>query len=178
VDCIIYACGFEVTSDLDRRYGIDAITGRDGLSLYDHWADGFRTFHGYATHGFPNLFFTGFSQGAVGANNTAMYEHQATHIAYVVKETLDRGAQTVEPTQQAQDDWVHTVRSAVPEVNPFQVECTPGYFNDEGGRPGPGGRRKFRTIYGEPYGPGFYAFEQLLEDWRQAATMEGMVLGS
>jgi cyclohexanone monooxygenase len=176
VDCIIYACGFEVTSDLDRRYGIDVIAGRDGLSLYDHWRDGFRTFQGFSTHGFPNTFFTGFSQGAVGANNTAMYEHQATHIAYVIQETLARGAATVEPTKEAQDAWVRSVREGV-EPSPFQIDCTPGYFNDEGGRPSADGRRTFRTIYGEPYRPGFYAFEQLIEDWREAGTLEGMVLG-
>ena len=29
------------------------------------------------THGFPNLFFTGFIQGGVNANITAMFEQQA-----------------------------------------------------------------------------------------------------
>ena len=40
VDCMIFASGFEVTSDLDRRWGIDVVEGRDGMSIYDHWADG------------------------------------------------------------------------------------------------------------------------------------------
>ena len=40
VDCMIFASGFEVTSDLDRRWGIDVIEGRDGRSIYDHWRDG------------------------------------------------------------------------------------------------------------------------------------------
>ena len=37
VDCIIFASGFEITTEISRRYAIDAIEGRDGLSLYDHW---------------------------------------------------------------------------------------------------------------------------------------------
>ena len=30
VDCMIFASGFEVTSDLERRWGIDVVEGRDG----------------------------------------------------------------------------------------------------------------------------------------------------
>ena len=84
VDCVIFASGFEVSTELSRRCGIDAIEGRDGLSLYDHWRDGYKTLHGMTTHGFPNQFFTGFTQGGVSANITAMFEQQANHIAYII----------------------------------------------------------------------------------------------
>ena len=40
VDCIIFASGFEITTDLDRRLGIKPFAGRDGLSLYDYWGNG------------------------------------------------------------------------------------------------------------------------------------------
>ncbi|MFD6108358.1 flavin-containing monooxygenase, partial [Nocardia salmonicida] len=90
VDCIIFASGFEITTDLDRRFGIAPFAGRDELSLYDHWAKGYRTLHGTMTTGFPNQFFTGFVQGGVTASTTAMFEQQATHIAYIIKETLAR----------------------------------------------------------------------------------------
>ena len=43
IDCLIFASGFEVTSDLQRRWGIDKVSGRGGQSLYDHWAHEFRT---------------------------------------------------------------------------------------------------------------------------------------
>ena len=62
VDCVIFASGFEVTSELRRRWGIDVDRGSQRLSLYDHWADGYKTLHGMMTHGFPNQFFTGFTQ--------------------------------------------------------------------------------------------------------------------
>ena len=58
------------------------------------------------SRGFPNQFFTGFIQGGVSANTTAMFEQQAEHIAYIIAEALKRGATTVEPSQEAQDDWV------------------------------------------------------------------------
>ena len=60
VDCIIFASGFEITTELDRRLGIAPFAGRDGLSLYDHLAKGYRTLHGVTSCGFPNLFWTGF----------------------------------------------------------------------------------------------------------------------
>ena len=106
VDCVIFASGFEISTEISRRYAIDAIEGRDGLSLFDHWRDGYKTLHGMTSRGFPNQFFTGFIQGGVSANTTAMFEQQAEHIAYIIAEAVKRGATTVEPSQEAQDDWV------------------------------------------------------------------------
>src|SRR3546814_952458 len=57
VDCLIFASGFEVTSDLRRRWGIAEIEGHGGRSIYDHWKYGYRTLHGTMTHGFPNQFY-------------------------------------------------------------------------------------------------------------------------
>ncbi len=42
VDCVIFASGFEITTDISRRYAIDVIEGRDGLSLFDHWRDSYK----------------------------------------------------------------------------------------------------------------------------------------
>ena len=58
------------------------------------------------SRGFPNQFFTGFIQGGVSANTTAMFEQQAKHIAYIIAEAQNRGATTVEPSQEGQDAWV------------------------------------------------------------------------
>jgi cyclohexanone monooxygenase len=171
VDCVIYASGFEIATEIRRRYGIATIEGRDGVSLYDRWADGFQTFHGMTSHGFPNQFFTGFTQAGVGANNTAMYEQQAVHIAYLIGQTLARGATTVEPSSAAQHEWVRTIRESAPPAGDFAVECTPGYYNNEGG-----GAEGIRSPLGEPYGPGFYAFDDLLASWRADGSMAGLLL--
>lgn len=110
VDCVIFASGFEISTEISRRYAIDRIIGRDGLSLFDYWKDSYKTLHGMTSRGFPNQFFMGFIQGGVSANTTAMFEQQAQHIAYIIAEAQNRGATTVEPSQQAQDAWVNTVR--------------------------------------------------------------------
>jgi cyclohexanone monooxygenase len=174
VDCIIYASGFEITTEISRRYSIDAIEGRDGQSLFDCWAEGFKTLHGMTSRGFPNQFFTGFTQVGISANIAANYELQGEHIAYVIAEALNRGITTVEPTQEAQDGWCRTVRESAIDTSAFDAECTPGYYNNEGG----GGGEGIRSHLGEPYAPGFYAFGDLLQAWRDKGDMEGLVLGS
>jgi cyclohexanone monooxygenase len=39
------------------------------------------------------------------------------------------------------------------------------------------GEKAFLSHLGEPYAPGFYAFNRLLKDWRED-DMEGLVLGT
>jgi cyclohexanone monooxygenase len=174
VDCLVFASGFEITTEISRRYAIDTIEGRSGVSLFDHWRDGYRTLHGMVSHGFPNLLFTGFSQAGVAASNTAMYEQQGEHIAYLISEAFARGVRAVEPTQHGQDDWCQVIKETALPGSGFETACTPGYYNNEGG----GGGEGLRSHLGEPYGPGFYAFGQLLADWRTAGNMEGMELRS
>ena len=106
VDCVIFASGFEISTEISRRYAIDSITGRDGLSLFEYWQDNYKTLHGMTSRGFPNQFFMGFIQGGVSANTTAMFEQQAKHIAYIIAEAQNRGATTVEPSQDGQDNWI------------------------------------------------------------------------
>lgn len=169
VDCIIFASGFEITTDLDRRYGIHPFTGRDGRSLYDHWRNGYRTLHGLTSNGFPNIFFTGFIQGGVTASTTDMFDQQATHAAYIIGEALNRDATVVEPTPEAVEQWCTTIKETAVDNSTFQRECTPGYYNNEG-------EQNIRSHLGEPYWPGFYALEELLRDWRGTGRLEGLVL--
>ncbi len=170
VDCIVFASGFEITTELDRRLGIAPFTGRDGLSLYDHWAKGYRTLHGITSHGFPNLLWTGFIQGGVTASTIEMFEQQSRHIAYIVSQALARGASTVEPTEEAVGQWCATVRDTAIDNTSFQRECTPGYYNNEG-------EQLIRSHLGEPYWPGFYAMEDVLQAWRDSGELKGLTLG-
>ncbi|MBV8930566.1 MAG: hypothetical protein JO152_15705, partial [Mycobacteriaceae bacterium] len=55
----------------------------------------------------------------------------------------------------------------------FASECTPGYYNNEGG-----GSEGIRSHLGEPYGPGFYVFDELLKNWRDKGDLDGLVLGT
>ena len=168
IDCIIFASGFEVTSDLDRRWGIDVIEGRNGKSIYEHWSNEFRTLHGMMTHGFPNQFFTGFIQGGLNASTTEVFNRQTQHIAFIIQQALARGARSVEPTLQAQDEWVKTIRATAFDISQFQRECTPSYFNNEGDE------KKARWFLGESYGLGWDAFQQLMQAWRDKGDLAGL----
>ena len=166
VDCIIYASGFEISGDFRRRLGIE-INGRDGLSLFDHWADGLQTLHGFSSREFPNWFYIGVSQNAFSVNMTSMFDDQARHIAYVIAETMRRGATTIEPTQEAQDDWVAVINGFHVGGLGFLETCTPGYYNNEG-------EPKGGSAFFGAYTPGVNAFNQLLEEWRAAGDLAGM----
>ena len=169
VDCVIFASGFEVTSELHRRWGIDEIAGRDGVSIYDHWREGYKTLHGMTTHGFPNQFFIQFSQGGLHSSIPAGFDQQAQHIAYIIKQGLQRGAKTVECSQEAEDAWVATIRACAIDNTQFLRECTPSYYNNEG-------EPTLRYFLGEPYGKGFYAFDKLIRAWRDRGDMDGLVV--
>ncbi|EFC86233.1 NAD(P)/FAD-dependent oxidoreductase [Frankia sp. EUN1f] len=171
VDCIVFASGFEITSSLERQLAISPLTGREGRSLYDHWGNGFRTLHGIMANGFPNYFATGFIQGGVTASTTLMFEQQADHIAYILRAAKERGATVIEPTVEAEETWVRTIRETKIDNTRFVAECTPGYYNGEG-------EKNARWFLGEPYGAGFYAFEEILENWRDSGDMKGLSLTS
>ncbi len=168
VDCIIYASGFEISAEFRRRLGIE-INGRDGQSLFDHWADGLETLHGFTTRGFPNWFYIGMSQNAFSVNMTSMFDDQARHIAYIVAESMRRGAHTVEPTQAAVDDWVATINGFKVGGLGFLEACTPGYYNNEGA-PQAG------SAFFGAYTPGTNAFNELLEAWRATDELPGLEL--
>jgi cation diffusion facilitator CzcD-associated flavoprotein CzcO len=177
VDCMIFASGFEVSSDLDRRWGFDVFEGRDGLSIYDHWADGYTTLHGVMTHAFPNLFFIGYYQGGLNASTTEQYRRQVVHSVHIIEAALNRGLASVEPSKEAQDAYVRHFHETAIDMTEFQRECTPSYYNNESEtKIGSDGREKFRNFLGEIYGPGWTAFETLLQDWRDKGDMEGLVL--
>lgn len=169
VDCLIFASGFEVTSDLERRWGIDAIEGRNGLSIYDHWREGPKTLHGTMTHGFPNQFYIGYIQGGLNASVTEQFGQQGYHIAHVISETLERGAKVVEPSQEAQDAYVQHFNDMELDLSAFTSSCPPSYFNNEGDKKPVWAL--FRT-----YGPGWDAFQAMLKEWRDKGDLEGLTL--
>ena len=60
-------------------------------------------------------------------------------------------------------------------ISDFQRECTPSYYNNESEtKTGSDGREKYRHFLGETYGPGWTAFEKMLQDWRDKGDLDGM----
>ena len=168
VDLIVYATGYQVTSDFELRLGME-VTGRNGLSLYDHWADGQRTLHGFMTRQFPNWFYVGASQNAFSVNMTSMFDEQALHIAHLIGETLRREASTIEPSADGEQEWCDLIAELAPSSVGFLATCTPGYYNQEGAA-------SEASAFLGAYTPGLAAFSRLLEEWRATGDLAGMEL--
>jgi len=177
VDCVMFASGYEVTSDLDRRWGIPVFEGRDGFSMYDNWDGGYKTLHGMMTHGFPNLFTTGYYQGGLNSTLTYNFEVQVEHMVYIIQEVQKRGAVAADVTVEAQDAWIRHMRETEIDKTEWIASCTPSYFNNEG-KPDvdENGNEKYRFYLGELYGPGWDAFVKVLTDWREAGDLKGLAL--
>ncbi len=168
-DCVIFASGFEVTSDIEKRWGIERIEGQGGQSLYDFWREGPLTLHGTMTHGFPGLFFIGYIQGGLNASVTEQFGRQGEHIAWIIAEALKRGADRVEVTKQAMDDYVAHFEATTIDQTDFLNACPPSYFNNDGAK-----EHKWGLF--RPWGAGWHDFQRFLAEWREAGDMKGLEL--
>ena len=168
LDCLIFASGFEVGTDQARRCGFET-TGRDGVTLTDAWAEGMVSLHGMHVRGFPNLFITGLAQGAnLVSNITHNLTEAGSTAAAVIGHALDTGAEQVEATEAAQDAWMELL-DGNPRSFMGNAECTPGYYNNEGG---PIGRTQRRGMSGYPDGP--VAFFEHIDRWRRSGEFAGL----
>ena len=167
VDCIIFATGFEVGTDYSRRAGY-SITGVDGLTVSQKWADGLSTFHGMHARGFPNCFFFGPAQAGFTATYTFSLDENAMHLAHILSEVKKRGATRVEASQKAEAEWVQTIIEKARLTEDFQRACTPGYYNNEG------------HVNVQPqnnfYGGGPIEFFNLMKKWRSNNKLTGLEL--
>ena len=166
VDCLIYATGFEFLTEYASQVRFD-MYGRGGQSLSERWAEGTRTLHGMQTRGFPNLFILGFAQNGVTANFTHMAVERADHLAYIIGRALNEHVRTIEPTPEAEEDWVAQIIAGRGPRRQFLDSCTPSYYNQEG-------KETPATALNDVYGPGSQAFFDLLEQWRADGRMQGL----
>jgi cation diffusion facilitator CzcD-associated flavoprotein CzcO len=170
VDCIIFATGFEVGTAYTRRSGFE-VFGRGGKALSEYWADGLKTLHGFYSAGFPNCFHMGILQNALTANFPHMLDEQARHISELIQHAKSHEARCIEPTAEAEAEWVATIRAKAINSLHFLTECTPGYYNNEG-MPQQG-----TGLAGDNYGGGPIEFFDLLRKWRGDGQMKGIVFG-
>ncbi len=169
LDCIVFATGFEVGTSFTRRAGYDII-GRNGRTLSDHWGNGLRSMHGMTTHGFPNCFFLGSTQAVITVNVPHSLSEQAEHLAYILTEMKNRNKTRVQPSAEAEAEYVAEIHRLATLGTRFYAECTPGYYNSEGA---PGNKA---GLFSDMYGGGSIRFFRMLEKWRDAGAMPGFEL--
>jgi cyclohexanone monooxygenase len=103
------------------------IRGRGGRLLRDHWSTGPRTYLGIGVAGFPNLFMiTGPGSPSVLTNMVFSIEHHVRWIAGLIDRMRAEGTGVVEPTEQAEDDWVRRIaeladRSLYPDTDSWFI---------------------------------------------------------
>ena len=163
----MYACGFEVGTPFTSRTGFDVL-GRDGIRLSEYWAQGMRSLHGIHAHGFPNLFIVQPTQGANLISNVLHNLVEAGRtIAMVVARAGATGARQVEVSQDAEATWLELLQQGGQRMI-ASLECTPGYYNNEGQAPAPHAR------YNLGYPAGATAYFRYLDEWRNTGAFAGL----
>jgi len=120
VDLLIYASGFEVTTDLHHRLGFDP-TGSGGVKLSERWAEGAHTLHGVLASGFPNMLLISLVQGGFGTNFSHLLSESAKHVGIVV----------IEPEEAAEEEWLSVLLAAGMGGARYFMACTPSFYNSE-----------------------------------------------
>lgn len=100
-----------------------------------------------------------------------MFDDQARHLSYIIKEVQRRGATDVEATPKAEQAWVDTIRSLAASSKDFLNACTPGCYNNEGDTSSGG-------LLDQVYTPGINQFNAMLVEWRDKGDLEGLRLSN
>jgi acetyl esterase/lipase len=104
VDVIVFATGFDAMTGAIRA--VHPITGRDGKSLSDVWANGPQTYLGLTVAGFPNLFLiTGPGSPSVLSNMAVSIEQHVDWVVDRLAAMRDAGFTTIDATETAQAGW-------------------------------------------------------------------------
>ena len=125
-DVLVYATGFDaMTGALGR---ID-IRGRENRALTEYWEAGPRTYLGLQVAGFPNLFtVTGPGSPSVLSNMIVSIEQHIDWIARCISDLDQCGAQTIEATTEAEDEWIAHVNDVAQNTMFTAKSCNSWYL--------------------------------------------------
>jgi cation diffusion facilitator CzcD-associated flavoprotein CzcO len=129
VDAIIFGTGFHVT-DLPIAA---RIRGRDGRTLDETWQGSPKAFNGTSVPGYPNLFILMGPNTGLGHNSVVfMIESQIEYVMGALGHLGRTSAAAVEPTPQAQAEWLDTVERLGEGTVWTAGGCTSWYLDDTG----------------------------------------------
>ena len=130
VDLLIYASGFEVTTDLHHRLGFDP-KGRDGVALSERWAKGAHTLHGVLASGFPNMLLISLVQGGFGTNFSHLLSESAKHVAHIIAACAEQDVAVIESEEVAEAEWLSVLHTVGFAGARYFLMCTPSFYNSE-----------------------------------------------
>ena len=167
VDLLIYASGFEVTTDLHQRLGFDP-KGVGGLALSERWAEGAHTLHGVLASGFPNLLLISLVQGGFGTNFSHLLSESARHVAHIIEACLKQEIFRIEPEEASEEEWLSVLLTVGAGGARYFQSCTPSFYNSEQQA------IDARAIRNLTYSGSMLDYIDYLERWRQDPDFAGV----
>ncbi|ETW99872.1 MAG: cyclohexanone monooxygenase [Candidatus Entotheonella factor] len=111
VDIIVLATGFDAMTGALKALNLK---GRGVRTLDQEWSDGPHTYLGISVVGFPNLFtITGPQSPSVLTNMPVAIEQHVEWVADCIDHMRKTGKTSIEPTSQAQEEWVAHVNEVI-----------------------------------------------------------------
>ncbi|EHN10915.1 Cyclohexanone monooxygenase [Patulibacter medicamentivorans] len=128
LDVLVLATGF----DAHAYFQPMTLTGRDGLTLREAWADGPRGYMTVALPGFPNFFMLMGPHSPVGNYSlTEIAETQAGYVVQWIELWRDGRYGAAEPRQDATDRFNARLREAIPGTV-WASGCNSWYLDEDG----------------------------------------------
>ena len=162
VDVIVFATGFDAMTGAIKA--VHPITGRDGKSLSEVWANGPQTYLGLTVSGFPNLFLiTGPGSPSVLSNMAVSIEQHVDWVVERLAAMREAGFTTIDATETAQAGWTqHMADCSMMTLHRlantwYTGANVPG--KAQGVMPYTGGVGPYRSICNEVVGRGMLGFK-------------------
>jgi cation diffusion facilitator CzcD-associated flavoprotein CzcO len=110
IDTLILATGFHLATD-PESYTARPVRGRDGFDLETFYREHrARSYEGISMPGLPNHFMVVGAYGVAGSTWHAIPEAAGIHIVRVLRAARARGAQCIEPREEATERWSALMR--------------------------------------------------------------------
>ena len=130
-DVLVWATGFRANDFLVPM----TVTGRDGLDLREHWGARPRAHLGVTVPGFPNFFmlYGPATNLASGGSIILASECEVSYVMAALRMLVGAGADTVEPTAAAYDDYYARTQAEVKTMVWSSPHIGHGYYQDDRG---------------------------------------------
>lgn len=178
LDVLIWSTGYESpgAGSYADKCAMNVV-GRNGLTMSEKFQRGFTTLHGVTSRDLPNLFFIGSTQAGVSPNFLFSSDVMSDHIAYIIREAAKRATSTgkvvVEAEAEAEEAYAQKIASMAMVVAPI-AECTPSYYNLDGGISNMPIEKRIATARFTIWGQGILDYDAFLRAWRENGDMKGL----
>ena len=126
LDVLIYATGFDAMTGALLKSNV---VGKNGVALQDKWQFGPAAYLGLQISGFPNLFMvTGPGSPSVLCNMLVAIEQHINWISDCIYHMEGNGLSQIEPTEQAEDQWVVQVNQVAEGTMYTAPTCNSWYL--------------------------------------------------